>query len=115
MAYRSANGKSQDLEREDKFEPNLKYSESDERKLVEWISALTGTQPQESGQQVQCSVEVVRCMDGLWTMSASIFLIFGLHVIAESPPYFAELFLILEENAYCSCRGSRPAVCRKSN
>ena len=48
----ATNGSDLQLEREDKFEPNLKYSEKDERNLVEWIGALTGSQPQENGQQV---------------------------------------------------------------
>ena len=53
----TSNGSHQELEREDKFEPNLKYSEKDEKKLVEWIGALTGSRPQDNGQQVNALMQ----------------------------------------------------------
>lgn len=38
--------------KENKFEPNKKYSSDDEEKLIKWISSLTGSAPADSGQQV---------------------------------------------------------------
>ncbi|CAK8677746.1 unnamed protein product [Clavelina lepadiformis] len=40
-----------DPEKEQQFEPNVKYSEQDEVKLIQWIKTLTGNCPNEVGQQ----------------------------------------------------------------